>query len=73
MDHVSAANGSIAILEFDNQPRTTRDELVNDLKRAGTTVTKATFCNTLRRHGLKRTEGSPDDVSLCQGPSEVWQ
>lgn len=36
-----------------NQPRTTRDELVNDLKRAGTTVGKATISNTLRRHGLK--------------------
>ncbi|KAI4887109.1 hypothetical protein NFI96_003144 [Prochilodus magdalenae] len=32
-----------------NQPRTTRDELVNDLKRAGTTVSKV----TLRRHSLK--------------------
>ncbi|MBH0219790.1 hypothetical protein GH793_16560, partial [Listeria monocytogenes] len=34
-------------------PRTTREELVNDLKRAGTTVSKVTVGNTLRRHGLK--------------------
>ncbi|KAI4873951.1 hypothetical protein NFI96_010166 [Prochilodus magdalenae] len=33
-----------------NQPRTTREELVNDLKRAGTIVSKVTVGNTLRRH-----------------------
>ncbi|KAL0149447.1 hypothetical protein M9458_055235 [Cirrhinus mrigala] len=36
-----------------NQPRTTREELVNAVKRAGTIVSKATISNTLRRHGLK--------------------
>ncbi|KAK3531916.1 hypothetical protein QTP70_034423, partial [Hemibagrus guttatus] len=34
-------------------PRTTRGDLVNDLQRAGTNVTKATISNTLRRQGLK--------------------
>ena len=34
-------------------PRTTRVDLVNDLQRAGTKVTKATISNTLRRQGLK--------------------
>ncbi|KAK3544182.1 hypothetical protein QTP86_006029 [Hemibagrus guttatus] len=34
-------------------PRTTRRDLVNDLQRAGTKVTKATISNTLRRQGLK--------------------
>ncbi len=34
-------------------PRTTRGDLVNDLPRAGTKVTKATISNTLRRQGLK--------------------
>ncbi|KAF2988691.1 hypothetical protein MJC1_04231 [Methylocystis sp. MJC1] len=34
-------------------PRTTRRDLVNDLQRAGTKVTKFTISNTLRRQGLK--------------------
>ncbi|KAK3557791.1 hypothetical protein QTP86_000778, partial [Hemibagrus guttatus] len=34
-------------------PRTTRGDLVNDLQRAGTKVTKATISNTLRRQELK--------------------
>ncbi|KAK3566533.1 hypothetical protein QTP86_034036 [Hemibagrus guttatus] len=34
-------------------PRTTRGDLVNDLQRAGTKVTKATISNTPRRQGLK--------------------
>ncbi len=34
-------------------PRTTQGDLVNDLQRAGTKVTKATISNTLRRQGLK--------------------
>ncbi|KAK3507466.1 hypothetical protein QTP70_021833 [Hemibagrus guttatus] len=34
-------------------PRTTRGDLVNDLQRAGTKVTKATIDNTLRHQGLK--------------------
>ncbi len=34
-------------------PRTTRGDLVNDLQRAGTKVTKATISNTLCRQGLK--------------------
>uniref|UniRef100_A0A8C4TMR8 Transposase n=1 Tax=Erpetoichthys calabaricus TaxID=27687 RepID=A0A8C4TMR8_ERPCA len=36
-----------------NQPRTTREELVNDMKRAGTTVSKVTVGRTLCRHGFK--------------------
>ena len=36
-----------------DQPSTTQDELVNDLKAVGTTVTKRTISNTLHREGLK--------------------
>ncbi|KAI3355044.1 hypothetical protein L3Q82_017921 [Scortum barcoo] len=51
--------------------------LVNDLKRAGTIVSKVTISNsnTLRRHGLKScsAQGPPAQASTCPGPSEVCQ
>ncbi len=58
-----------------DQPRTTREDLVNDLKRAGTTVSTVTISNTLHRHGLKscRSQGPPTQASTCSGPSEVCQ
>ncbi len=47
--------------EVRNQPRTTREDLVNDLKAAGTIVTKKTIGITLRREGLK-------SCSACKVP-----
>ena len=39
--------------ELRDEPSTTQEELVNDLKAVGTTVTKRTISNTLYREGLK--------------------
>ncbi|KAI4892625.1 hypothetical protein NFI96_034102 [Prochilodus magdalenae] len=44
---------SVILRMVRNQPKTTQEELVNDLKRAGTTVSKVTVGNTLRHHSLK--------------------
>ncbi len=57
------------------QPRTTREDLVNDLKRAGTTVSTVTISNTTpsRIKILQRAQGPPAQASTCPGPSEVCQ
>ncbi len=57
-----------------DQPIITREDLVNDLKRAGTTVSTVTISVTLHRHGLK--SGSTRKVPLLKPahvPSEVCQ
>ncbi|KAI4876197.1 hypothetical protein NFI96_002763 [Prochilodus magdalenae] len=50
---ISPCGVSVILRKVRNQTRTTREELVNDLKRAGTTVSKVTVGNTLRHHSLK--------------------
>ncbi len=53
-----------------NQPRTTKEDLVNDLKAAGTIVIKKTIGNTLCREGLKSC--STHTVPLLKKAPVLW-
>ena len=66
---------SMMMRKVRDQPSTTQEELVNDLKVVGTTVTKTTISNTLHREGLKSccAQGSSAEEGTCTGPSEVCQ
>ncbi|KAK3524842.1 hypothetical protein QTP86_007580 [Hemibagrus guttatus] len=50
---ISPRGGKMITRMVSKNPRTTRGDLVNDLQRAGTKVTKATISNTLCHQGLK--------------------
>ena len=73
---ISPRGISMMMRKVRDQPSTTQEELVNDLKAVGTTVTKRTISNTLHREGLKsswRAQGSSAEEGTCTGPSEVCQ
>ncbi len=55
-----------------NQPRTTREDLVNHLKAAGTIVTKKTIGNTLRREGLNHAAPARSPCSRKHMYRPVW-
>uniref|UniRef100_A0A9J8B6A3 Transposase Tc1-like domain-containing protein n=1 Tax=Cyprinus carpio carpio TaxID=630221 RepID=A0A9J8B6A3_CYPCA len=59
---ISPRGVSMIMRTVRNQPRTTLEDIVNDLKAAGTTVTKQTIGNRLRREGLKSC------IKVPQGP-----
>ncbi len=50
---ISPRGVSMILRKVRDQPRATREDLVNDLKRAGTTISTVTISNTLHHHGLK--------------------
>ncbi len=68
------------LIKVRDQPRTTREDLVNDLKRAGTTVSTVTISNLLHRHGFKILQ-RPSDVQAhlmfakdhLDDPEEAWE
>ena len=72
---ISPRGVSMIMRKVRDQPRTTRQDLVNDLKRAGTTVSKKTISNTTPPwiKILQRMQGPPAQASACPGPSEVCQ
>ena len=64
---ISPRGISMMMRKVRDKPSTTQEELVNDLKAVGTTVTKRTISNTLHREGSSAEEGT------CTGLSEVCQ
>ena len=72
---ISPRGISMMMRKVRDQPSTTQEELVNDLKAVGITVTKRTISNPLHREGLKIllcVQGSSEE-GTCTGLSEVCQ
>ena len=63
---ISPCGISMMMRKVRDQPSTTPEELVNDLKDVGTTVTKSFKI-------LLHTQGSSAEEGTCTGPSEVCQ
>ena len=61
---ISPRGISMMMRKVRDQPSTTQEELLNDLKAVRTTVTKRTISNTLQREGLKSVQGA--EASSCQ-------
>ncbi len=84
---ISPHGVSMILRKVRDQPRTTREELVNDPKRDGTTVSTVTISNTLHRHGLQSCSTrkvpllKPAHVQPClkfvkdhlDDPEEAWE
>ncbi len=72
---ISPRGVSMIMRTVRNQPRTTREDLVNDLKAAKTIVTKKTISNITPRRTeiLRHQQGPPAHESTCTAPSEVCQ
>ncbi len=84
---ISPRGVSMILRKVRDQTRTTREDLVNDLKRAGTTVSTVTISNTLHRHGLKSCSArkvtllKPAHIQAClkfaknhlDDPEEAWE
>ncbi len=71
---ISPRGASMIMKTVRNQPRITRDDLVNDLKAAGTIVTRETIGNTLRREWLKSCSARKvprAQESTCTGPPNM--
>ncbi len=69
---ISPRGVSMIMRTVRNQPRTTREDLVNDLKAAGTIVTKKTMGNTLRHEGLKSCSVSKVPLIKKAHVQPVW-
>ena len=84
---ISPRGASMIMRKLRDQPRTTLQDLVNEQKRAGTTVSKKTITSTQRRHGLKSCSArkvplpKPAHVQAClkfandhlDDPEEEWE
>ncbi len=70
---ISPRGVSMIMRTVRNQPRTTREDLVNDLNAAETIVTKKTTGNTLRREGQKSCSTARSPCSRKYMYRPIWR